>query len=173
MERFQPVQMEELTGQLFAEARKQGFLVVTGDRNHCNPMTAGFVSFGVFWRKYVATLYIRPNRYTCEVLDQYPYFSLCFLGSRHQEALRYCGTVSGRDEDKGRRCGLTLCTADNGTPYFAEAELIFFCKKLYHQQLQMDGIVSDEPKPFYEKELPHRMYWGEIQTIWKRITQKS
>lgn len=166
--KFLSVEPKALEENLFHEIDDNTFLIVAGNKDYCNPMTAGFGSFGILWGQNVVTLYIRPNRYTCNVLDRYPNFSLCFFGNSDLPALKYCGTISGRDEDKGKNCGLTLKSLEDGTPYFEEAELIFFCKVAYWQQMQLEGFVSDEAKKYYEKDSPHRMYWGIIKQIYKK-----
>ena len=60
------------------------------------------------WGKPVATAYIRPQRHTKTFLDREDYFTLSFLPEQYRKELSYCGSVSGRDEDKIAHCGFTL-----------------------------------------------------------------
>ena len=80
-----------------------------------NTMTASWGGLGHLWNKNVAFAFIRPQRYTKEFVDQSEYFSLCFFGGEKMKELGYLGTVSGRDEDKIQKSGLTL-THLNGVP---------------------------------------------------------
>lgn len=58
------------------------------------------------WGKPVAYVFIRPQRYTKEFIDETDTFSLSILGEEHRKTLSYLGTVSGRDEDKISKSGL-------------------------------------------------------------------
>lgn len=72
------------------------------------------------------------------------------------------GSHSGRDEDKAANAGLTPIFAEE-TTYFAEASMVFICRKLYHAPLQETGFVDkhliDENYPLKDF---HEMYIGEI-----------
>ena len=65
-----------------------------------NTMTASWGGVGILWNKPVATIYLRPSRYTKELVDSSEYFSLSVLGEKYKTALNYCGSHSGRDGDK-------------------------------------------------------------------------
>ncbi len=51
----------------------------------------------VLWGKPVATVYIRPQRYTLEFVEREDTFTLCFFGEEYRKALALCGSKSGRD----------------------------------------------------------------------------
>ena len=57
-------------------------------------MTASWGGLGVLWRKPVATIYVRPQRYTYTFLEENPYFTLSFFGPQWKKQLAYCGAVS-------------------------------------------------------------------------------
>ena len=61
--------------------------------------------------------------------------------------------------------GLTPVFSDN-TTYFAEADLVFICKKLYTQELTEEGFVDKSiVSRVYPKKDFHTMYVGEIVKI--------
>ena len=64
-----------------------------------NTMTASWGGIGVIWNKNVVTVYIRPQRYTREFVDNSDYFSLTFFEGYKKE-LGILGSKSGRDCDK-------------------------------------------------------------------------
>ena len=99
-------------------------LVTAGDENSCNTMTASWGHLGCLWghNDPTAVIYLRPSRYTKEFVDEEGYFSLCVMDKSFKKQMAYLGSVSGRDEDKIGKAGLTPVYADN-TVYFEEAML--------------------------------------------------
>lgn len=118
------------------------------------------------WGKNVATAYIRPNRYTKEFVDQTDHFTLSFLPEEERKTLNYCGTVSGRDvEDKWAAAGLHPYPVD-GTTGVEEAEMIFVCKKLYHQEMKPECFDAPEnDERWYPEKDYHIMYMAEIEKV--------
>ena len=75
-----------------------------GNGDSCNTMTASWGGVGIMWGKPVATVYIRPQRYTKEFIDKNGYFTLSFLPEEYRRSLNICGSVSGRNvEENGRK----------------------------------------------------------------------
>lgn len=130
-------------------------------------MTASWGGLGVIWNKNVVTVYIRNSRYTKEFIDHEDSFSLCVLPEKYRNELSYCGKVSGRNEDKITKCGLTV-SYNNGIPFFEESRIILNCKKLYAQQLNSDCFTKEGknfPQTFYADNDWHVMYIAEIEKI--------
>ena len=86
---------------------KKWMLVTAEHEGVVNTMTASWGGLGHMWNKDVAYVVIRPQRYTKDLVDQEETFTLSFFGEEHRKALGYLGTVSGRDEDKISKSGLT------------------------------------------------------------------
>ena len=96
------------------------------------------------WGKPVATVYIRPQRYTKEFIDKNGYFTLSFLPEEYRRSLNICGSVSGRNvEDKWQEAGLHPFEID-GTAAVEEAEEIFVCRKLYAQEMLPECFIDGE-----------------------------
>ena len=116
----------------------------------------------MLWNKNVVTCYVRPQRYTREFIDASECFSVSFLPEQYRKQLVYCGRVSGRDEDKMTGAGLTVCH-EKEAPYFAEAETVLICRKIYVGELKPEGIVypADDAANYPEKDY-HIVYIGEI-----------
>ena len=130
-----------------------------------NTMTIAWGHIGAIWNKGSITVYVRPQRYTKDFVDRNELFTVSVLPSKYKDELAYLGKVSGRDEDKVAKVGLTPIF-DRDTTYFAEAELVFICRKLYQAQIKeanfLDHSLRDEVYP--EKDF-HTMYIGEIVEI--------
>ena len=112
-----------------------------------------------------AVIYLRPSRYTKEFVDEEGYFSLCVMDKSFKKQMAYLGSVSGRDEDKIGKAGLTPVYADN-TVYFEEAKLVLVCKKLYQSELQESGFLyQDTIDENYPQRDFHTMYVGKIEKV--------
>jgi flavin reductase (DIM6/NTAB) family NADH-FMN oxidoreductase RutF len=82
--------------------------------------------------------------------------------------MAYLGSVSGRDEDKIDKAGLTPVYADN-TVYFQEAKLVFICKKVYASEILKNRIVyQDTIEQCYPQDDYHTMYVGKIEKVMVR-----
>ncbi|MDR1713890.1 MAG: flavin reductase [Coriobacteriales bacterium] len=139
-----------------------------------NAMTAAWGGLGFIWQQPVAFVFIRPQRCTKTFVEAASSFSLSFLGSEYRDALNYLGSVSGFEQpDKVANSGLTLAYSDaatpssgstsnngapsssdstsnnaapasGGTPYFAEAELVLVCERLYQQDMLRECFLATE-----------------------------
>lgn len=143
---------------------KQWMLITAKNDTNVNTMTASWGSLGVLWGKPVAICYIRPQRYTFPIVESSDSLSLSFLNEDHREALRICGTLSGRDVDKFTASGLTVSEYNN-TPYIDESETVLICKKLYADYLKEDSFTSSEPLLHYQEKDFHKFYICEIEKI--------
>ena len=82
-----------------------------------------------------------------------------------KKQMAYLGSVSGRDEDKIGKTGLTPIYADN-TVYFEEAKLVLVCKKVYAAEIQPSGIIYQETiDQSYPQGDYHTMYVGKIEKV--------
>jgi Conserved protein/domain typically associated with flavoprotein oxygenases, DIM6/NTAB family len=134
-----------------------------------NTMTISWGGLGIMWQKDVAFVFIRPQRYTKEFVDEAETLSISFFGEGFKKALAYLGKVSGRDENKIEKMDLTV-KKDNGTPYFEQAETVLFAKKLYCQAMAGDCFLDESIKStFFPDKDYHYMYVVEvIKTISKK-----
>lgn len=147
----------------FSEIGNDWFLITAKNKSgKINSMTGGWGNFGFIWRKPVVTVYIRPERYTYEIIEDSDYFSVCFFDKNYKKMLSYMGTVSGRDENKIEKSNLSVEEYEN-IPYFKEAKKIFICKKLFSQSFSEDSFHEKELlNTFYTDSGLHKMYLGEI-----------
>lgn len=159
------IQPEQFDKNVFQMIGKDWMLVTAETDGKVNTMTASWGGAGVMWGKNVAFVVIRPQRYTKEFIDASDTFSLSILDNSYRKTLNYLGTVSGRDEDKIQKSGLTVEHSGN-TPYFKEANTVLLLKKLYHQEMSPDCFID---KSLIEKWYPnadyHTLYVAEIEKI--------
>ena len=142
------------------------WLVTAGDKKEgYNTMTASWGHVGVIWHRPTAIVYIRPQRYTKEFMDRADRYTLSLFGSDYKKEMGYLGSHSGRDGDKVAKVGLTPVFEEDYT-YFAEAEIVIVCRKLYQAPLLPAGFIDariiDE---HYPDSGFHEIYIGEIEKV--------
>lgn len=159
---FKEIDAKELMDNPFTLIGNEWMLISAGNVESHNMMTASWGGLGVLWNRNVATVYIRPSRYTANFVDREACFALSFFG-KNKKIHGICGSKSGRDIDKTKAAGLTPLYTD-GTVYFEEAELVLVCRKLYESKLDNTKFFDPSVEEFY-KEIPgdyHRVFIGEI-----------
>ena len=79
--------------------------------------------------------------------------------------MSYLGKVSGRDEDKIIKSGLTVAE-ELDTPYFEEAKLVLICKKMFVQPLNENSFLdSSLIEKWYPNRDYHELYIAEIEKV--------
>ena len=159
------IKIEELQENPFKMIGKDWLLITAQKDGKANTMTASWGGLGVIWGKNTATVYIRHSRFTKEFVDNADSFSICVMPEKYRKELNYCGTISGRDENKIEKCGFTV-EKENDVPYFADARLTLICKKLYAKELSEDGFIEKKyADTFYSDKDWHVMYIAEIEKV--------
>ena len=155
MSEFKSVKPEELSGN-FIEAIGQRWALLTATKpdGSFNTMTVSWGGIGVLWNKPVCFVFVRPQRYTHEFSEAGECFTLSFFDDSYREKLAYCGRVSGRDEDKAAKCGLTP-VKQKGYTYFAEAKQVVAARKLYVDEIKEGGFLD---AALIDKNYPKRDY---------------
>lgn len=75
------IQVKELKDNMFETISKEWMLVTAGTKEKFNTMTANWGGIGFLWNKPVAFIFIRPERYTFDFIEQNDYLTL-FPGRR-------------------------------------------------------------------------------------------
>ncbi len=146
-------------------ALRPGILITTKVGDKVNSMTIGWGTLGVIWERPVFVAYVRQQRYTREILDQYREFTVNVpVGDFPRRALGVCGSKSGRDMDKIAAAGLTPVEPEViGVPGLKEFPLTLECRVLYRQEQESDQFKDEITRQFYTIETgDHICYYGEI-----------
>ncbi len=145
-------------------------LLTAGEPDHLNTMVIGWGGLGTLWGMPVCTVYVRPERYTYEFMEQYDRFTVSVFDEAGRKATALCGRESGRTMDKAAACGLHAAFASGGAPYFEEAELVLACRKLYAQDLSAEHLTEGEKVlPYYGASGGwHRMYIGAVEQVLRK-----
>ena len=139
-------------------------LLTAGEKDNFNTMTISWGGLGTLWGKPVATVYVKPIRYTHQFMEQSEYFTVSFYAKEYKGALTLLGSRSGRDGDKVAAAGLTPIPVENAVT-FREAVVTLLCKKIYRQDLDTAAMPAEVVHNFYEEEAAHTMYIGEVVDI--------
>jgi len=162
---FQKIKPEELNENVFQMIGNKWMLITAEKDGKANTMTASWGGLGILFGKPVAYFFIRPQRYTKEFVDAADRVSLSFFGEEYRDVLNYCGTVSGRDEDKIAKTGLSLIH-EAGAPCFEEAETTLIVRKVYNQTMKpecfLDSAIME--KWFADRDF-HTIYIAEIEEV--------
>lgn len=79
----------------------KGAFLNTSANNKENTMAIGWGSLGFMWGHPVFTVMVRQSRYTKELIDSNPVFTVSLpIKGDFAEAMKICGTKSGRDLNK-------------------------------------------------------------------------
>lgn len=162
---FREITCQDLQINPFTTMNPDYIMITAPDGGSVNPMTAGWGGLGVMWGLNVATVVVRPQRYTFELMENTDTYTIaCFHGER-RDAFKICGTTSGRDTDKMKECGFTMGETD-GFHYIEQADIVFCCRKLYAQDMLESCFVEKNiiGKWYPEKDY-HRTYIGEIVKV--------
>lgn len=162
------IQAIELEQSVIKMISKDWFLVSAGDESLFNTMTASWGGIGFLWNKPVAFVFVRPERYTCQFIDQHQSLTLSFFGGEQRKALTYLGTTSGRDEDKVAQSGLTPYTTPLGNRAFEEATVVMEGKTLFKMPMQEAAFLDTQLLPLWygKKGNLHNIYVVELSHIW-------
>ena len=77
----------------------KGVLLTTAADGVVDTMTIGWGTLGIEWSKPIFIAFVRESRYTKELLDKNPEFTVNIpYGEYDKSILSICGTRSGRDE---------------------------------------------------------------------------
>ena len=165
---LQTIPFERFTSKVFHLFDKQWLLLTGGDfaRGKFNAMTISWGSLGIIWGRPFVQVVVRPTRYTHEFMERFDTFTVTAFPERHRRALNLLGSKSGRDGDKIAEAGLTpVASAKVAAPAFAEAELVFECRKLYRSTFDSRQFVDPTIESNYPKKDYHTVYFGEVVVL--------
>jgi flavin reductase (DIM6/NTAB) family NADH-FMN oxidoreductase RutF len=147
---------------------KQWCLLTSGDlaAGRYNTMTVSWGSLGTVWNKPFVQVFCRPQRHTYLFMQTFPTFTLSAFRPACRGALQLLGSKSGKDGNKIAESGLTPVAATRvASPTFAEAELVFECRKMHTQFLDPQGFQTPGIEINYPSRDYHCVFFGEILAV--------
>ena len=157
-----PVNVFDYAGHI-CKARSPGVLITAKMGDKVNPMTIGWGSIGVEWGKPLFTAYVRPCRYTHEMIEATGEFTVNVPMGNVKNILGFCGTKSGRDTDKVAELCLTLEEPVTiSAPGIKELPLTLECRVVYKQDQVLAHLQDDLRDRYY----PDRNDLGDYHTAY-------
>ena len=166
---FKKISPYEIEGNAIKLFKNDCPIVVFGNIEHHNGLTVAWGNLGCLWSKEIATVFVKPTRYSFEFANNCEYFSIMWFKKLKDDVNKVFGFMSGRDINKEEKCNLTVIELDGAVGY-QEADLIIVCKKIYQNPINKENILSEEVlnKPLYKDNLFHSEYYGEIISVYKK-----
>lgn len=129
-----------------------------------NTMTIAWGSLGFMWYQPVFTVMVRQSRYTRELLEKNPYFTISIpVNEGFAKALGTCGTNSGRDIDKFAAAGLTTVPAQTvNVPVIKGCGLHLECRIADKNIMQPEAFDKEMGEKWYSGNDWHTYYTGVI-----------
>ncbi len=150
---------------------REWMLVSSGTPERFNTMTASWGGVGYLWNRPVATIFVRPERYTYEFIERTGRFTLSFLGEEHKAVHKITGSKSGRDTDKIAEAGLHPVFTETGGILYEETRLGLKCEVLYADTIEAECFADPAlAAQWYgpAKGGLHKMYIAGITGAWVR-----
>ena len=144
---------------------ERGVFLTTKASEKVNSMVIGWGHIGRIWERPVFIAFIRDSRYSREMLDANPEFTVNVpINGFNKKAFAVCGTKSGRDMDKITEAGLTLVDPEKiSVPAIREFPLTLECRVIYRQEQNAASLPEEIRRQFYTIETEdHITYYGEI-----------
>ncbi len=171
MENYKKIDPMDLSENIIKLIGKDWMLIGAGDGVKSNAMTASWGAMGYYSNQCVATVYVRPERYTNDFMESSTHFTLTVLDENLKGAHSVFGKMSGRDCDKAELAGLTPIFTESGNPTFAQGRVVLECRKIFVQVMPEASFVD---KDIYNKWYgtghggDHILYMGVIENCWIR-----
>ena len=157
----------DYAGQILEQVGK-GVLLTTKADGKVDTMTIGWGHLGIEWGKPIFVVYVRESRYTKELLDKNPEFTVNVPLGDCKQILGVCGSKSGRDMDKIKELGLELEEPEViSVPGIRQLPLTLECKVIYKQDQDPKAIAKENDDRYYAKGTRnegdyHTAYYGQV-----------
>lgn len=159
------VKFNEFAPQTLAKMAKGGVFLTSKYNGKVNTMTIGWGGITIYWGKPVFEAPVRYSRFSYDMINNSGVFtvSVPLDGDDMASALAYCGSHSGRNEDKISVCGLKIADGETvDVPIIKGCSLHFECKVLGKTDFSAETLNSDVNSRWYSDRNYHTMFYGEI-----------
>ncbi len=160
----------DLAKETLEQLSVKGVFLTVKNGEKVNSMTIGWGSLSEYWGEEIFVIPVRYSRYTFEMLENTNEFTVSVpTQNQLDEALKICGSASGRDGDKISKAGLNLKSAKEiETPVIDNCDIYYECKILSYVDLDKDLTDKAVMDKWYTTGDMHRLYFGKIITAYRK-----
>jgi flavin reductase (DIM6/NTAB) family NADH-FMN oxidoreductase RutF len=97
---FNEIDKYEFVCRPFHLIERDWTMIIVPDGDSVNPMTANWGGVGILWWDPVVFTFVRPQRFTHDLLDRTDRSSVTVFDERYRDVLAACGKESGHDVNK-------------------------------------------------------------------------
>lgn len=150
---IEKINLEDYTGHITGMLPKGILLNTNADK--FNSMVIGWGNIGTTWNMPTFVAYVRENRYSKECIDRTGEFSISIPIETHDANInKICGWQSGRDIDKVKEAGLTVCEpVELGTPGIKEYPITLECRVIHAMTLDISQLPEEIREKMYPKDV--------------------
>ncbi len=154
--------IEEVFGLVKARLQDCGLLLTSvGSDGKANVMTIGWGLTGRMWGQTVFMVAVRPSRFTYGLVEETGEFTVNVPPERDlDDAVAYCGKVSGRDRDKLGESGFEVEKGKTvGSPIVSRCVAHLECRVIGKSRLAPELLSEDVMKSYASGNF-HTLYFG-------------
>ena len=149
------------------EALASGGVFLVSGAGKPNAMTIGWGALMRIWNEPVMQVLVRQSRYTHDLLDIDPRFTVAVpKPGEFRNELSVCGVKSGRDTDKFAALSMKAAAPRNGGVPGIEGCLNIECRAIHNIHVPVQGLLQAHADNFYPEGDEHTLYFGEILAIY-------
>ena len=141
-----------------------GLLLAAGaPEKPTNAMTIGWGSLGILWGRPMWAVLVRPSRFSYELIEEAGDFTVNVPGKDLAKQTAYCGSHSGRNEDKLAKLGLNVAGGKQVSSGVIEAcPINYECQVVGKSDIIPEMLAEGVKSEYYGQGDYHRVYFGKI-----------
>lgn len=106
---------------------------------------------------------VRSSRHTFSIIETAKDFKVSIPSLDMKKEITFCGTKSGRDYDKFKKCNLEILPAQKViTPIIKAPGVHLECKIIYKSAMDPTQLNEEYDAVIYPEKDYHTLYFGEI-----------
>ena len=141
-----------------------GLLLAAGEPDKStNAMAIGWGSLGIVWGRPMWVVLVRPSRFTYQLIEQTNDFTVNVPTKDLAKAVAYCGSHSGRDENKLAKLGLSVAAGEKvGSGIIEACPINYECQVVGKSDIVPEMLTKAVKSEYYGQGDYHRVYFGEV-----------
>ncbi|NIA06520.1 MAG: flavin reductase family protein [Actinobacteria bacterium] len=145
-----------------------GLLLAAGSPDKpTNAMAIGWGSLGIVWGRPMWVVLVRLSRFTYQLIEEAGNFTVNVPGTDLDKAVAYCGSHSGKNEDKLAKLELAVVAGGEVSSGVIEAcPINYECQVVGKSDIVPEMLAEAVKSEYYGQGDYHRVYFGQILTAY-------